>query len=203
MTTKRVWLIRHGLTDWNQQKRWQGHYPTALNEEGQQQAQQLAQYLAPQPIDIVYSSDLPRAYQTAQALANAKQIPLLKDVRLREIHVGVFEGLSPDEIKVQHPDVYQRWHENDWDYALPEGESRRMLQTRMMQAFHDVTQAPYENIALTTHGGSIRIFLQAYFPDDSRVRQYLQIRNTSYTLLERSQDKWQIVELAAAPHLSA
>ncbi|HXY21336.1 MAG TPA: histidine phosphatase family protein, partial [Burkholderiaceae bacterium] len=90
-------LIRHGETQWNAQARIQGHRDIALSERGLRQAQRLARFLSGQAIDAVYASDLARASQTAQPLADALRLPVCLDARLRERGFGLFEGSTYEE----------------------------------------------------------------------------------------------------------
>lgn len=90
-----LWLVRHGETDWNRERRTQGHSPNPLSELGVKQARRLAQRLSGEPFNCVYSSDLERALQTARIVFPARD--LIQDVRLREIGRGVLEGTTDAE----------------------------------------------------------------------------------------------------------
>jgi broad specificity phosphatase PhoE len=81
-------LIRHGETDWNIEGRWQGQADVPLNQRGRQQAIDIARSLCHSDIHAIYSSDLQRAWHTAQVLARLKKLPIQPDTRLREIHQG-------------------------------------------------------------------------------------------------------------------
>src|SRR5215471_14440301 len=95
----RIWLIRHGQTDWNAAGRVQGHTPTDLNEAGRQQAQRLASILAGRSFAAVISSDLPRAAQTAQVIADALKLKVQQTEALRERSFGTYEGATWEEIR--------------------------------------------------------------------------------------------------------
>jgi broad specificity phosphatase PhoE len=125
MPVNRVLLIRHGQTDWNTQHRWQGHAPTSLNAAGHAQARALGEYLRDQSIGGIWSSDLSRAMQTAQAVAAYQNLTPIPEARLRELDVGVFQALFPDELAELYPDELAAWRSADLDYAPPRGESRR------------------------------------------------------------------------------
>src|SRR5438876_6692501 len=86
-------LARHGETDWNRDGRFQGHADPPLNDRGREQARSLADALADQPIEAIYSSDLRRAHETAQIVAQRQGLEVLVDPDLRERDVGEWSGL--------------------------------------------------------------------------------------------------------------
>jgi broad specificity phosphatase PhoE len=96
MTT--LLLIRHGETDWNAEHRWQGHADVPLNAHGREQAKVLAEELAPEGVDAIYSSDLSRARDTAEIVGERLGVPVVLDPDLREIDVGSREGLTGEEV---------------------------------------------------------------------------------------------------------
>jgi 2,3-bisphosphoglycerate-dependent phosphoglycerate mutase len=202
MPATRVWLIRHGQTDWNTQHRWQGHAPTSLNAMGHEQARALGLYLRDAPIEAVYTSDLPRALQTAQAVAAYHNLEPIVETRFREINVGVFQALFPDELAELYPAELASWRSGDTTYAPPGGESLNQVQQRAMQAFADVVARDNgDHIAIVTHGGTIRQMLKGICSDDPAVAGKIPVPNTSYTLLRRDDDRWRVEQLTVTPHL--
>lgn len=202
MTTKieRVLLIRHGQTDWNMQRRWQGLEPTALNEAGFEQARALAAYLCHRSIRAVYSSDLPRALQTATVLAEALKLQPVVDVRWRELHVGVFQGLNAEECEQRYPAEMLKWRSDDHDFIIPNGESRRALGERALAAWQDIVDQPHgPEVAVVSHGGTIHRLLVALL--DVGERAHFQLTNTSITTVERDGAGWRLAGVAETPHL--
>src|SRR5210317_401562 len=106
MTTTII-LIRHGLTDWNKEGRWQGNEDIPLNDTGIAQAEALGKRLANWPIEALYSSDLKRAAQTAAILGAAVDLQPIHDRCWRERDVGAFQGLTWEEIAIQYPNEFQ------------------------------------------------------------------------------------------------
>ncbi len=202
MTVERVFVIRHGETDWNAQKRWQGHTPTGLNATGLTQAQALGQYLGQRPISAVYTSDLPRALQTASALTDVLGLQPQVDIRWREIHAGIFQGLSGDEARQRYPDELALWYAHDLEYIIPEGESRNQLGMRALAAWEDaVSLSPTGEVAVVTHGGTIWNLLRVLFGtgwEQGRTR----VANTSITTLENAGGTWKLAAFAETPHLN-
>ncbi len=198
---EQVYLIRHGLTDWNVGGRWQGTLPIGLNDVGRAQAKALAQHLADRKIGTIFSSDLPRAFDTALAIGAVQGVAPQTDVRLQEFNLGIFQGLTRDEIKARYP---QEWHDFEadyWDYAVPDGESRRTLQARAYQCFeHIVAHSSGPELAIVSHGGTIRMLLLKLFEGNAALSHY-HVENTSVTTLIRNNDAWQLHELAAVQHL--
>jgi broad specificity phosphatase PhoE len=140
MTT--LLLVRHGETDWNAERRWQGHADVLLNARGQEQAEQLATELANAEIDAVYSSDLSRARQTAEIVASRLGVDVVLDPDLREIDVGSREGLTWSE--TQEP--------SEWD-----GEPKETHAARILAALRRIAeQHTGERVLVVTHGGSMR-----------------------------------------------
>jgi probable phosphoglycerate mutase len=154
----RILLIRHGETAWNAERRLQGHLDIPLNDEGERQARLLADALASEPLDLLVSSDLQRARQTAQAVATLRGMPLLGEPALRERCYGGFEGLLYSEIEQRFPAEFAAWQARDVDAVLPigknRGESFRQFYARATGAILALAQAhPGRTIAMVAHGG--------------------------------------------------
>jgi probable phosphoglycerate mutase len=158
----RIIAIRHGETDWNVESRIQGQLDIGLNAAGRWQAQRLARALAGEALDAIYSSDLARAHDTAQVVAQAAG----RDVRavsgLRERGFGAFEGMTFVEIEKCFPDDARRWRQRDAGFGPNGGET--------LQAFHDrvvtVTAGLAalhrgQHIALVAHGGVLDVLYRA------------------------------------------
>ena len=153
MTT--ILLARHGETDWNSERRWQGHSDQPLNDRGREQARALAAELAERPIDAVYSSDLLRARNTAQIVAAELGLEIRIDPGLREVDVGTWSGLAHSEIEASDPDGFRRWQEGGKGWER--GESYDEMGERVVASVIAIAAAhPGETVLVVTHGGSIR-----------------------------------------------
>ncbi|MEP7290469.1 MAG: histidine phosphatase family protein [Chloroflexota bacterium] len=196
---KRILLIRHGQTDWNTEGRWQGQLQVPLNHAGQEQAQALADYLRGQPITAVYSSDLSRAHVTATYVADALQLLVKPDPRWRELHLGVLQGLTINEVNSLHPNVALGMREDYLGYEIPEGESRRVMQARAYEAYQDIiANEPGGAIAVVSHGGTIRVLLLKLFGDSILQKS---VHNTSISVIETDGMAHHLLETAITPHL--
>lgn len=200
MAINRVLLVRHGETDYNISGRWQGHLDVALNADGEYQAQCLAAYLKNVLLDAIYSSDLSRALATAQCVAEGRDLAVIPEPRLREINLGVFQGLTRSQVAELYPIEHERWHHDD-NFVVPGGESRLQLQARVVAAFREITEQPTgETVLMVTHGGAIRWLLLHLFSPGAIAGKG--IENTSITTIERDGDGWRLVEFASTSHLT-
>jgi len=144
-----AWLLlaRHGETEWNREGRWQGHADVALNDRGREQARELAHWMRDEPIDVIYSSDLKRAHETALIIAEQKRLPVTTDAGLREIDVGRWSGLTPDEIARCFPDM-----------ATHDGETNAQHLERAIAAFHRIASAHRgQRMLIVSHGKTLRV----------------------------------------------
>ena len=158
MTATTLLVIRHGETAWNAEHRIQGHLDIPLSTTGIRQAACLADRLAGEAVDAVYSSELARAWLTAAPLAERLGLEIIADTRLRERSFGVFEGLTLEEIATQRPEGFERWRERDPAWAIDGGESGQQLIDRVLAAFHEIAARHRgETVAVVTHGGVLDV----------------------------------------------
>jgi probable phosphoglycerate mutase len=150
----RVLAIRHGETDWNVDGRIQGQLDIPLNATGRWQVHRLALAVADEGIDAVYSSDLLRAFETAQSVSRGCGQPIVTDVGLRERGFGVFEGLSYAEINERWPAQAERWRKRDPDFGAEGGETLREFAARGVATVERLAALhPGQTIAVVSHGG--------------------------------------------------
>ena len=154
MTT--LLLARHGETDWNRDGRWQGHSNTSLNARGREQARGLADELT-EEIDVVYSSDLARARETAEIVADRLGLDIRLDPRLRERGFGSWEGLTRSEIEERDAEGLARWLAGQ-GHGADDAEPFDAFAERMHGFLGDVLDRhPGERVLVIAHGGSIRV----------------------------------------------
>ncbi|MBI5123895.1 MAG: histidine phosphatase family protein [Candidatus Omnitrophica bacterium] len=162
----RMYLIRHGQTDWNFARRYQGHTNIDLNAAGVRQARLCAVRLAKEKIDKAYSSDSLRAINFARIALEGRVIEKL--AALREMNFGIWEGLTYEESMREFPDIYSRWINDPYSIAVPEGEQFEAFTKRVLGAFeHIVCANGYKTIAVFTHSGPIRVMLNQYLKSDN------------------------------------
>ena len=153
-----ILLIRHAETV--MAGAFCGHSDPGLNAQGRQQAARLARLLSSEPIDTVYSSDLLRATSTAQAIAAAREIPLLERPGLREIYFGRWEGLRWEEIEALDPEYARDWIARHPDLPAPAGESFQAFEARILEEVSHLFQCSDRRIAVVTHAGAMRVVLR-------------------------------------------
>jgi broad specificity phosphatase PhoE len=149
-------LVRHGETDWNRDGRWQGRSDTRLNDLGREQARALADTLDG-TIDVVYSSDLARARETAEILSSKLGLEIQLDERLRERGFGSWEGLTSPEIEERDADAHRLWRAGEGPGAH-DAEPFDSFAQRITAFLDDVLERhPDDEVLVVAHGGSIRV----------------------------------------------
>lgn len=151
MTT--ILLARHGETDWNRDRRVQGHTDRPLSEAGLAQAEELARGLEGESIDAVYSSDLSRAHDTAAFVAEPRGLRVVQLAGLREKHFGTWEGLTDEEILRRHP------HAKNGPWG--DGETTEAMAARVLEALRTIAaEHPGGRVLVVCHGGPMRAVLR-------------------------------------------
>jgi broad specificity phosphatase PhoE len=156
-------LIRHGETDWNLEGRWQGQTDVPLNARGLAQAEQVAADLAWRGLTAIYSSDLSRARQTAEAVARASGLKVHLEPRLREICQGEWEGKLIAEIDGQNEAWLQQRLENPLNFAAPGGETSLQVQRRVVAATENILRRHPDGVtAVVSHGFALAVIIAHY-----------------------------------------
>lgn len=202
-----ILLIRHGETDWNVEKRLQGHSDIALNREGVRQAAALGRFLLDEPLDAIFSSDLLRAFDTAQAIAQPRGMTVQTDAGLRERCFGGFEGLIHPEIAQQYPAHYAAWQRRDFDARYPKGtqdaETLREFAARAMACVAWLaSRGGYQKIAIVTHGGVLdTVHRQASNLGYEHARNF-EVLNASINRVKWDGTRFHILAWADISHLA-
>ena len=198
MTT--ILLARHGESDWNRSKRWQGFADRPLTERGRQQAVELAGRLADTELDAIYSSDLGRARETAEIVARTKGLTVATTPDLREVDVGSWSGLTRAEAEKRFPEAYRRWLRGGegWD----DGETYEELKVRVVKAIGRIAR---ENdggrVLIVAHGGSIRAVHAAAVGVDVHTYRRIQRVEPNATLSAVCVDDGRLTELCRTEDL--
>jgi len=150
-----LWLVRHGETDWNRERRFQGHADPPLNDTGREQARALAEELAGAGIAAVYTSDLARARETAQIVADRLGVEAVPLRELREIDVGEWQGLTWPEIGERFPEGVAAWRARG--HGWESGESYAELAERVVEALKRIAaENRGRRVLVVAHGGTVR-----------------------------------------------
>lgn len=159
----RLFLIRHGQTDWNVEGRWQGQADVPLNLNGLEQAEIMAQSAVRHSIATIYTSDLLRARQTAEALARHVGVPVIVEPRLREIDQGEWQGMLATDIETRYAQRFKDRREDPLGVSPPGGETVHQVRERVVAAVENIRTAhPEQSVALVSHGFAIAVIRTHY-----------------------------------------
>ena len=183
--TNTIYIVRHGQTEWNLLGKTQGHGNSDLTPKGIEQAELLADSMTKYPIDYIYSSDLGRAYQTAEIIGNKLNIDVEKTESLREMNFGNWEGRIIKDIIEEDPELYKMWRNEPHLAKIPQGETLSQIKERT-DAFIKEINEKYDgkHIVLVTHSLCARIMLLSFL--DSYVKNIYRINqaNTALNIIE-------------------
>lgn len=204
MQETHVIFIRHGEAVWNTEGRIMGQQNSPLTAKGEQQALAIAERLRSYSISALYSSDLGRTMQTAQAIANASGVAVVPEKGLREIHMGDWQGLTRSEIAQQYPAEWQAYQsEAQYTYQPPNGESHAQKSIRAVETLNRLTdQHPGETIVMVSHAGIIRAVFEyvLHLPPVNRDR--FQRNNATFNVFTKQDGEWSLVVWGDQSHLS-
>ena len=203
MTTRFI-ILRHGETEWNVASRIQGHTDSELTLLGWKQAAALGRRMEGETFDVLISSDLGRAYNTADSVATRTGHEIVSDPRLRERSFGVAEGLTYGELDHQYPDAFSRVRETDPDFVIPGGESRREFQARVKVAFESLA-AEYDGkrVAIVCHGGVLAALYRVMNDIAVGAPHPIPIANASYNAVAFDGTTWTVEVWGDIGHLDA
>lgn len=194
---KKMYLVRHGETDWNRLRRVQGNIDIPLNALGQEQAAKLYRWFRNKQIDAIYSSDLSRAFDTAQSLAVHYNIGVKTYSELRERNYGLIEGESIDQFSLTHSESTNDWLELE-QYRI---EPLQNVKYRVFTKIEELLQQHNdESIAIVSHGGTIKAYLSLITNGETGSGR-IKIDNTAVTEIEYSNGVYRFVTLNDTSHL--
>ena len=198
----RLCIVRHGETDWNASHRAQGQVDIPLSAIGHRQAQATARVLATAGLDVLYSSDLARARETAEATARLAGLPLQLLSGLRERHFGLFQGLTADEAAQRHPEDYARHRSREPAFVPPGGESIQQLATRIVATCAEIVgRHPGKSVALFTHGGVLDILHRHVAGQPLHTPRDFPIPNCGISWISVADERWTLLRWADHAHL--
>lgn len=201
----RFCFVRHGETDWNVQRRLQGHIDTPLNQTGQAQAEATAKGLNGHVFDAIYSSDLIRTLQTARYAAQLLDLPIHLRSDLRERHYGAFQGLTYSEAERNFPGDYARFKAREAAYEiLDDGESLLQHRQRVQICLENIAaKHAGESVLIVTHGGVLDIVYRLATGLDMSAPRDFGIPNAALNWINFRQGEWQLLQWADQAHLHA
>ncbi|MTI79450.1 MAG: alpha-ribazole phosphatase [Firmicutes bacterium] len=194
----RIYLVRHGETEWNALKKFQGHSDISLSDVGRLQATRLANHMVKYKIDAAYASDLSRARETAEIIAEKFDIPVVCKKQLREINFGCWEGLTISEIKANYHGIVTKWWEDPAGTQIPDGEIFTDLVKRVILSLEEIIcKHSGQDVMVVSHGGVVRSIICHVLGINLKEYWRLQLNNCSLNIIDfpDSQLKNGILEL--------
>jgi len=157
---QKIFLIRHGQTEWNLKGKTQGKQDSNLTEKGINDAKLLAKRLMEEHIDVIYSSTLKRAKDTAKIISDELYMPILYDDGLVELNYGEWEGLTIEEIRAKYPEELDNWFNRPHLAIFPMGEELQKAQERIVRTFNNIVNSNKDkNILIVGHSTMIKLLL--------------------------------------------
>ena len=202
----RICLIRHGETNWNAERRMQGHTDIELNQRGKEQAAQLALALKKSGLyfDLLYTSDLQRAVDTGKAVAQALNLKTIAIPDLRERHYGALQGVKIDEAPLLQPSIWKAYKERYPDHELDGGESVMQFANRVSDALNNLKkQHQGKTIMVVAHGGVLETIHRLISKQSLLAERTVSVPNASLNWIYHNGDEWKIDCWADISHLNS
>lgn len=201
----RLIFVRHAEAEGNLNRVFHGWYDSKITEKGHKQAKKVAERLAEIPIDIIYSSSLTRTLQTAQYIADIKQLPIIRTDKMKEINGGDWENVSWDDIAKLYPKENQTWEKETHLHQMPNGENTAEFYERLINEVKNIIdQNLGKNICIVTHGAAIRTMLCRFYGCTlEHVNDIFWHDNTSVTVVDydNETDEFMVLMEGDAEHL--
>lgn len=182
---QKLYLVRHGESEWNKFKKIQGQKDVRLTDKGRKQADKIANRLLHEDIDLIYSSDLSRAYETATIIGNKlnKDVFSLKD--FREIKFGPWEGINIDEIDKNSKEEHLIWLKEPHKFKMEGAETLIELQNRAMRSINDILKSnPGKNILIVSHSATLKTIILSLLDMDIKYYSKMSLSNVSLSIVE-------------------
>jgi len=196
-------LVRHGEAEGNINRRFHGHYNSHLTENGRLQVQRLAERLKKEEIDVLYSSDLDRAYETAKYIAKVKRLDIKVIEGLREIYGGAWENVPWADLPKQWPEAYDHWENKPHLLKMPDGESMVEFQNRVVkEVLKIIDENKHKSICVVTHGTAIKALLCFFY--NKPLEEIINIRwhdNASFSVVHINEHTYNVVIEGDNTHL--
>ena len=205
MTITKLCLIRHGETAWNVEKRLQGHTDIPLNAKGARQARQMAKALQDIQLtfDVLYTSDLKRAADTANAVVELFGVKAQVDSDLRERHFGALQGLSITEAPTLRPDIWQAHITRDLEHDLEGGESIQQFSLRVQNALDKIQERHTgKTVLIVSHGGALDMMYRIASKQSLSAEKVASVPNASLNWIAHTKvNGWVVEQWADTRHL--
>ena len=201
----KIYLIRHGQTDWNLEGKIQGRHDVSLNETGSKQAELLAMGMDTRPVAQIFSSRQKRALETAQAVGRRQHVAVTVIDGLEEVEFGEWEGKTWDEISREYPEEFKVWCTEPAEIVPPGGESRPQIYRRIGNALKEILRRSRGDIAIVSHGAALAYMVSIMLEKELGDHDEIIVKNASISTVEydRETGKFHMVEANDVSHLKA
>ena len=200
----RLIIVRHAEAEGNANRLFHGWTDSSITKKGHIQAMQVAERLKAMDMDLIYSSTLRRTMQTADYIAKAKGLPIMRTDKLKEINGGDWEDLPWSVLPEKWPDEYDLWENKPHIHQMPNGESMKEFQTRIIDEFwHIINNNKSKDICIVTHGTAIKSLMCFFYHYSlEEMVNFPWYDNTAITIIDYKDDKFNIVMEGDTSHLS-
>ena len=200
----RIFLVRHGTTDWNKEEIFRGRAECKLNETGQKEARALASYFQNIPLAVISSSPLSRAMETARPTAEITQLPIIPDFAFTDIDFGDWQGLPLKEVREKYPDLYHLWRNNPGAVIFPKGESLPEVRKRVWEGLLRLAEGNRDQTVLVvTHRVVTKILICAALGLDHSHFWQVKQDSTAVNCLEYTRGIFNIALINDTCHLKS
>lgn len=199
----KIYLIRHGQTDWNLAGRIQGSHDISLNETGRRQAEYLARGMKKRPVVQIFSSKKKRAMETANAIGASQGVKVIPLDGLEEVEFGLWEGMTWKEIQEKYPEEYKIWQKEPAEITPPGGESRQQVYERVGKAADEIVKRAEGGVAVVSHGAALAYMLSYMMRKSLGSHEEIIVENVSISTVEYNKDTgmYTLIELNDTSHL--
>lgn len=188
----RLIFVRHGATEWNVAGRYQGQTDVPLSEKGRAQAAAVGKRFESIPVDVVYSSPLQRAYDTARAIAEPKGLPIHKVEGIKELDFGEWDGLTKEELEEKFGEAFIRYRIEPFHYPMSGEGTLNRAKLRVGEALEEIKEKyrhTDKTVVVVAHGGILKLAVFYLLDMSSRLYRCIELSNTSLTVIDVEEDR--------------
>jgi broad specificity phosphatase PhoE len=202
MGSTKITIVRHGETEWNISMQLQGHQDSPLTKNGIKQTNLLAQTIKNRDFDLIYSSDLGRAIDTANILNKQLNLQIIPSEKLRERAFGVMEGLTREQVELKYPDIFHVYMHRNSNHQIPEGESLETFSKRVIDEIDLIAKSNVgKRLLLIAHGGVLDCVIRKIFKLKVDDKRCFTLHNSSVNTISIENEKWILEEWGNVEHL--
>jgi broad specificity phosphatase PhoE len=200
----RIYLVRHGTTEWNREEIFRGRVDCPLDETGREEARAVAAYFHDLPIRGIYTSPLARAAQTAEAIAAGRAIGVRPDPAFIDLDFGEWQGHPLKEVREKYPDLYRAWRERPQEVTFPGGENLERARARAEEGLLRVAREnPERTVVIVSHRVIVKILICAVLGLDNSHFWQIKQDTTAVNCLEFAREKFIVSLLNDTCHLKS